>query len=210
MADAAPILQLKQLGCARGGVSLLGGVDFSLFAGQIVELRGFNGIGKTSLLRTIAGLQPPTAGQVIAADDTLAYAAHADGIKSGLSVAENLQFWQSTYRAGGYATALDAFDLRALKDRPAGQLSAGQKRRLGLARLMVTGRPVWLMDEPTVSLDGHARAKLAGILRAHANGGGAALVATHIPLGLDAPTLDLTPYATLRDSTDQSFAGDWL
>lgn len=155
-------------------------------------MRGPNGIGKTTVLRCVAGLQPAVAGAVEMPEDSLAYAAHADGLKPTLTVAENLRFWATLFGRSGIDDALTAMDLARLCDRPAGALSAGQKRRLGLARLMVTGRPLWILDEPTVSLDAAAVGLFARAVRDHLAGGGAALMATHIELGLsEAKVLDL-------------------
>jgi heme exporter protein A len=110
-------------------------------------------------------------------------------------VAENLRFWAQVFGASDIKPALAAFDLDPLQDRLAGSLSAGQKRRLGLARLMVTARPVWVLDEPTVSLDAASVALFAGVVRLHLASGGCALIATHIDLGLtEARILDVTPY----------------
>lgn len=187
-------LTASDLAVARGGVPVLEGVSFTLAPGHAVVLRGPNGSGKTTLLRTVAGLQPPMAGHVAGAGERIAYAAHADGLKSMLSVGENLRFWAQVFGAGGIGDALQAFNLEALEDRLAGTLSAGQKRRLGLARLMVTGRPVWVLDEPTVSLDAASVALFADAVRGHMAAGGSALMATHIDLGLEAEVLDVTPY----------------
>ncbi|MFP4239594.1 MAG: heme ABC exporter ATP-binding protein CcmA [Rhodosalinus sp.] len=186
------LLAVHDLAVARGGVPVLEGVSFALGPGEALVLRGPNGSGKTTLLRTVAGLQPPLAGRVEAAPDAIAYAAHADGLKATLTVAENLSFWARIFGTGDIAPALGALDLRDLADRPAGALSAGQKRRLGLARLLVTGRPVWALDEPTVSLDVASVALFAGAVRRHLGQGGAALIATHIDLGLDARVFDVT------------------
>ena len=190
-----PLLAVHDLAVARGGITALTGVSFTIAAGQALILRGPNGVGKTTLLRTVAGLQPPVAGRIEAPPDAVAYAAHADGLKSALSVAENLRFWARIFGASGIEAALTAMNLTALSDRPAGSLSAGQKRRLGLARLMVTGRPVWVLDEPTVSLDADSTALFVALMRGHLAGGGAALMATHIDLGLvEARVLDLTAH----------------
>ncbi|TVS01165.1 MAG: heme ABC exporter ATP-binding protein CcmA [Rhodobacteraceae bacterium] len=188
-------LHVHDLTCARGGLPVLEGVSFTLAPGEALILRGPNGCGKTTLLRTIAGLQPSIAGEIEAPSDSIAYAAHADGIKAVLSVTENLQFWAETFGTASVEAAIDQMNLRALATRPAQTLSAGQKRRLGLARLLVTGRPIWALDEPTVSLDTDSVALFAGVVRAHLEQGGMALIATHINLGLpEAHVLDLSAY----------------
>ncbi len=188
-------MRVTNLACARGGLTVLEGVSFSLSAGQALVLRGPNGIGKTTLLRTLAGLQPATAGDVGLPAESMAYAAHADGLKATLTVTENLAFWASVYGTATVEPAMQQMNLDTLRNRLAANLSAGQKRRLGLARLLVTGRPIWVLDEPTVSLDAASVALFAGVIRSHLARGGAALIATHIDLGLtEAQVLDLTPF----------------
>jgi len=189
------LLAVENLTVTRGGLPVLEGVSFALAAGHALVLRGPNGIGKTTMLRTLAGLQPALTGTISMPPEAMAYAAHADGLKGTLTVTENLRFWASVYATGDIESALDRMNLRSLRDRPAMSLSAGQKRRLGLARLLVTGRPVWVLDEPTVSLDTASVALFADAVRAHLATGGAALMATHIDLGLEeAEVLDLAPY----------------
>lgn len=187
-------MKVDNLSVARGGVPVLEGVIFTLSAGEVLILRGPNGSGKTTLLRSLAGLQPPVAGRISADPEHITYAAHADGLKSTLTVEENLRFWASVHGVGDIAPAIDGFNLAGLKTRLAANLSAGQKRRLGLARLMVTGRPIWLLDEPTVSLDTASVGLFAQAVRAHIAGGGCALIATHIDLGLKARTFDIGPF----------------
>ncbi|GAB4264753.1 MAG: heme ABC exporter ATP-binding protein CcmA [Pararhodobacter sp.] len=188
-------LRVTDLAVARGGVPLLDGLSFAVHDGEALVLRGPNGSGKTTLLRTLAGLQPPLRGEISCPPDQMAYAAHADGLKSTLTVAENLRFWAAIHGHAGIDAALAALNLAELADRQAQNLSAGQKRRLGLARLMVTGRWLWVLDEPTVSLDTASVALFGGVVRAHLDAGGAALLATHIDLGLDeARVLDLGPF----------------
>ena len=190
----------RNLTLARGGVPVVAGLGFTLKPGHALILRGPNGSGKTTLLRTIAGLQAPLEGEISGLDGGVAYAGHADGIKAMLSVRENLMFWARIFGQTDISAALDAYALHPLADRLAGTLSAGQKRRLGLSRLAVTGCPVWVLDEPTVSLDKDAVALFAAAVTAHLAGGGYALMATHIDLGLQADVLDITPF---RASTDQ-------
>ena len=187
-------MTVTDLCCARGGVPVVQGVSFTLAPGAALILRGRNGIGKTTVLRTIAGLQPALAGTVSVGPEDIAYAAHADGLKAVLSVRENLAFWSSIHGFGAVGPALEAMDLVGLADRQAHNLSAGQKRRLGLARLLVAGRRLWVLDEPTVSLDAASVALFAGVVRAHLAGGGMALMASHIDMGLsEAALFDLTP-----------------
>lgn len=201
------MMEVQDLSVARGGIAVLEGIGFRLSAGEVLVLRGANGIGKTTLLRTLAGLQPAVSGAVLAAD--IAYAGHADGLKAGLTVAENLAFWAAVNGMAGVDAALEAMNLSRLRQRRAGDLSAGQKRRLGLARLLVTGRGVWLLDEPTISLDAASVALFGTVLRSHLARGGAAVIATHIDLGLpEARVLDLTPFKA-GASQGGAFDGDF-
>lgn len=192
-------LVVSDLCVARGGLTVLEGVSFHLTSGHALILRGPNGLGKTTLLRTLAGLQPAVSGKISMAAETLAYGAHADGLKGALTVEENLGFWAALHGTATVLAAMERMNLSELRARRAANLSAGQKRRLGLARLLVTGRPIWVLDEPTVSLDTASVALFGAVLRDHLGQGGMAVIATHIDLGLpEAAVLDLSPFKAKR------------
>lgn len=184
----------------RGGRRIVEGVRLSLAPGETTLLKGANGAGKTTLLRALAGLLPIATGSVrvtnagAAGDDSPAarraaciYAGHADGVKAAMTGAEHLNFWTALYDAPKARTeaAVAAFDLAAIVSRRAGALSAGQRRRLSLARVVISGKPVWLLDEPTAAVDGASAARILDLLDVHRNTGGAALIATHDRLSID-------------------------
>ena len=191
-----PILQVEDVSVARGGQLLLKHIAFAVQPGAALILKAPNGFGKTTLLRALAGLQPVLSGQVHLDPDTAVYAGHTDGLKPTLSVAENLRFWADIFGTQTITDSLRLFGLEALPTRLAGSLSAGQKRRLGLSRLWLAKRRVWLLDEPTVSLDQQAVGQFAAMVGAHLQAGGTAVIATHIDLGLDARAqiLDLAQF----------------
>ena len=201
---------VSNLSCRRGELTILSGVTFSVAEGEALILRAPNGAGKTTLLRCLAGLTPPMAGDIEFALDDVAYAGHADGLKAQLTVAENLEFWAAVYGTSDITPAMDAFSLSALMGRRAMHLSAGQKRRLSLARLILTGRPIWALDEPTVSLDTEAVGWFAAAVTRHLDAGGSAIIATHIDLGLpSARVLDLSQFRHVpsaeADDFDEAF-----
>jgi heme exporter protein A len=188
-------LVVENLRCARGSRVVLEGVDFAVSSGESVLLAGPNGSGKTTLLRTLAGFIGPQTGRArledgpegFGLDECCHYIGHLNGIKAGFTVDENLAFLAAFLGGDGEAAvdaAADAFDLGPLRHVPAGLLSAGQKRRLGLARLVLAWRPVWLLDEPTVSLDVASQALLADAVRGHVAAGGIVIAASHVPLGV--------------------------
>ena len=186
-------------------------LSFEVRAGNALILRGPNGSGKTTLLRTIAGFLPPAEGRVhvngpkgdTTTEGHLHYIGHANGIKPRLSVIENVSFWQRYYGGGGNLeaaeAALDAFDLLDLADYRAAHLSQGQRRRLGLARLLAAPRPIWLLDEPSVSLDAASTRRLETAIADHLASGGMAIVSTHLDLSVgEAAILELSRARVLQ------------
>ena len=191
-------LTASKLTCERGGRTVFRDVSLSLKAGELLQLTGPNGSGKSSLLRLIAGLNDAAEGTLVldgghgdlAVGQQAHLIAHQEAVKAALSVLENLAFWRDFLGGGDVETALAAFDLSRLSAFPAGLLSAGQKRRLALARLVLVPRVLWLLDEPAVGLDAASQEKLAGVMAAHLGRGGIIIAATHVPLGLE-PTARL-------------------
>jgi len=181
----------------RGDRPVLAGVSFALEPGGAMMLTGPNGSGKTTLLMTLAGLLPYQAGTIRydggELDEAVALSTHADGLKPAMSVRENVSFWADyAGDASRVDDALARLNLIPLSGLAVGMLSQGQKRRTALARLLVCPRPVWLLDEPSVSLDTKSVAILTGLIADHRSTGGSVIVSSHVPLGLDdARSLDL-------------------
>jgi heme exporter protein A len=188
------------LACSRGGRRVFSGLDFAVAAGEALVVTGPNGAGKSSLLRLIAGLVRLGEGRLaleggdpeLSIGEQVHYLGHQDAQKPSLTVLENLNFWAGFLggRTAGDHTeavrsAIAAVGLERLTEVPASYLSAGQRRRLSIARLLAVGRPLWLLDEPTSALDAAAQALLSRLMRDHLAGGGLILAATHGPLGLD-------------------------
>ena len=188
-------LSAHDLGCVRGGREVFEGLNFAVVAGEALAVTGRNGAGKTTLLRVIAGLLEPAGGGLEltggAPDASLAeqahYLGHRDALKPALSVRENLEFWYAFLggRDAPAASALEAVGLEGLAELPAAYLSAGQRRRLAIARLIAAPRPIWLLDEPTAALDAASQQRLGELMRDHLGGGGIIVAATHGPLGLE-------------------------
>lgn len=195
--NAISSLAMTNLTCIRGERVLFRDLNFQAAAGQVVAVEGPNGVGKTSLLRTIAGFLVPAAGEIVLsgsrefseAEDRgkqIGWLGHHDGAKSQLTPAEVLSFFAQLYGVvADIASALANAGLERCADLPCQYLSAGQKKRLALARLKLSGRALWLLDEPLAALDTNGKKFAAELIAAHCAGGGIALAATHEPLGID-------------------------
>ncbi len=196
-------LTAERLACARGDRKLFENLSFRVKAGQALAVEGANGSGKTSLLRLIAGFLSPAAGRLIVQDASgdsddaeergkkIGWLGHHDGLKPQLTVAEQLTFWAALYRGTANADVLAQVGLARQADLPCRYLSAGQKRRLALARLLVSNRPLWLLDEPFAALDTSGQALVAQLMALHCGQGGIIIAATHDPLGLGNESLKL-------------------
>jgi heme exporter protein A len=193
-----PLLELRNVDCERDDAPLFEAVSFALTAGDIVQLEGANGIGKSSLLRCIGGLSSRWRGEMLWRGAPIArrrsefaaatiYLGHALGLKAALSARENLQWWASLRGIDAPAAidaALERVGLLGYEDSPCYQLSAGQQRRVGLARLFLTDAGLWILDEPFTAIDRRGVAELERWIAAHAAAGGAVLLTSHQPLSL--------------------------
>jgi heme exporter protein A len=197
-------LVVEDLVCERSGRPVFSGVSFAVDGGQALALVGRNGAGKSSLLQILAGLLDPASGRILVDeghdDRTLGeqshYVGHRDALKPSLTPHETLAFWRAMLGEPALSPdeALDRLGLGHAADLPCAYLSAGQRRRLALARLLVSDRPVWLLDEPTSALDAASQGVFADLVRDHLARGGIVLAATHAPLGLaDVATLRIGP-----------------
>ncbi len=198
-------LSIENLALARGERTLFSGLSFTLNAGEAVALTGANGAGKTSLLRAIAGLLRPEAGTIRFEGDGgdldpdearaggLHLLGHQDGLKTSRTAGEELRFWArwTGGSAEGVARAVGALTLTPLLDLDVRKLSAGQRRRLALARLIAAPRPLWLLDEPMAPLDAANRERFGGLMSEHLKGGGMIVAAVHDPLPVPARTLEI-------------------
>ena len=208
--EMEPLLSGENLTCIRGDRLVFYGLDFSVEAGGMLLLTGRNGSGKTSLLRLMAGIVRPSEGALLYCGNDcredpeahradIHYVAHYDASKPALTVRENFAFWVELYGGGDVDAGLDAFGLTALSELPAQFLSAGQTRRLALARLAAIDAGLWLLDEPTVGLDSASLQSLRTLIASHRAGGGAVIASTHSDLHFaDAVTLDVSAFAPER------------
>jgi heme exporter protein A len=196
-------LTAEKLACVRGDKRLFDGLSFRVTAGQALAVEGANGAGKTSLLRLIAGFLTPAAGRLIVksadgeSDDgeergkIIGWLGHLDGLKPQLTVMEQLNFFAHLYGKAVDGALLEQVGLARQADLPCRYLSAGQRRRLALARLLASQRPLWLLDEPFAALDRSGQALVAQLMARHCGQGGIIIAATHDPLGLSNESLKL-------------------
>ncbi|MDX8453643.1 heme ABC exporter ATP-binding protein CcmA [Mesorhizobium sp. VK9D] len=186
----------ENLGGERGGEAVFSNIGFALDKGEALIVSGPNGSGKSTLLRVVAGLLPAAGGKVLVegggeAFPTVAsashYLGHLNAMKPALSVEENLGFWRAFQGEAALSVeeALETVALGGLGHLPFGYLSTGQRRRASIAKLLVSRRPIWLLDEPTAGLDKASEERFAGLMRGHLEDGGILVAATHLPLGLD-------------------------
>ncbi len=196
-------LSVENLACRRSGRRIFSGLSFCLGPGQALTVTGRNGAGKSTLLAILSGRLRPDAGTLAVADvgeaslpECLHVVGHRDGLKAAMTAGENLSFARVLLGAPRLSTrdALERLGLAHAHDLPVAYLSAGQRRRVALARLLVCRRPLWLLDEPTAALDTPSQAMLAALMAEHRSGGGLVIAATHQALGLDdAQTLHIEP-----------------
>lgn len=208
------ILSATNLSCRRGGRLIFRDVSFRVSSGSALVITGDNGAGKSSLITIVAGLLSPATGQVTITDgqnrpltEMIGLMGHRDGLKSSLTVSENLTYARNLLGASqrSIPEALDAIGLAHAADMPVEHLSAGQRRRVSLARLLTCHRQIWLMDEPGGALDLRSLHSLGAIMQQHLSAGGMIIAATHQPLGLDeAETLHLAQPGNLDDN-DEAF-----
>ena len=199
-------LGAENLAGERGGETIFAGLSFEVLSGEALIVTGPNGSGKSTLLRILCGLLAPEAGKVELLEDRAAlpvraachYLGHQNAMKPALSVRENLLFWQKFNGSARFDIdeALEAVDLPGVEHLPFGYLSTGQKRRVSIAKLLISYRPLWIVDEPTAGLDKASESRFAELMRDHMRDGGMVIAATHIPLGLEGVrTLDMAQYS---------------
>jgi heme exporter protein A len=188
-------LETKHLSASRGGFALFEDVSFRLKPSEALRITGPNGTGKTTLLRCLAGLIRADSGTISnLPENCLHYLGHLNAMKPQLTVTENLLFWAKIYGASTISDAINTLNLTRLIDLPFSVLSSGQKRRVALARLLLSPRAVWLLDEPTVGLDVASVDIVETVLENHLADGGMVIAATHTPLGsANWQTLELQP-----------------
>ena len=191
-------LSVENMGLERAGQEIVSGISFVLQAGEALIVTGENGSGKSTTLRGVSGLLPLAAGSISLEDETgklfenpvreyCHYLGHLNGMKMSLSVRENLEFWQEFMgdKHLGIEEALEEVDLAHTIDLPFNYLSAGMKRRVAIARLLVSDRPIWVLDEPTAGLDAQSVEVFTALTKAFVEDNGILIAATHLPLGLD-------------------------
>lgn len=229
MTDTAPIfdsrtmLSGQALSCRRGGRCVFEGLDFEVKAGDFLNLIGKNGSGKSTFLRLLAGFVPSSGGQLhyrtreedtdFVVPDNFLLVGHQNGLKPGLTLRDNARFFYQLMTGNPLPeerlqVAADIFALGELMDEPVQYFSSGQRHRSALMRFPLTARQIWLMDEPTVGLDADNRAALAALIQHHIACGGIVIAATHDPMGVSGPALDLDAFQPRMaiDSLDE----DWL
>ncbi|PCJ96180.1 MAG: heme ABC exporter ATP-binding protein CcmA [Hyphomicrobiales bacterium] len=209
-------LIISKLVINRGERRIVGPLDVTVPRGSTLAVRGPNGAGKSTLLRALAGLLPITSGTAILSDsdddtpmsERCHYFGHLDGLKNALTVAENLTFFQNLYgnKTMSVAQALAQVALPHTIDLPVAYLSAGMRKRVALARILLNHRPLWLLDEPTSALDTASQTRLGEMMQAHVSAGGMIIAATHLPLpGSISAVLEIEPATALLSTFDEAY-----
>jgi heme exporter protein A len=184
---SAPAIEARDLALQRGGRTIVASVTLAIKPGDLFLLHGPNGSGKTTLLRALAGYSRPAGGTLICAPSRTVFLGHADAVKTVLTAQENIAFWSTLYNAApaGIERAISRLRIFPFLKLRAGALSSGQRRRLALCRIMISRRPVWLLDEPTSGMDAASVATAVDLIAEHCRSGGSAVIATHEPLSFD-------------------------
>ena len=204
------LLSAKNLTCIRNGREILSDISFKLNSSQIISLYGPNGSGKTTLLKTLANILPYTKGTVLNPEREICFFGHANCLKTDLTVFENLSFWNGIYQGNKIEIAISLLELEEIVDIPIIQLSAGQKRKVGLARLLINKSKLWLLDEPYTSLDQHNFALFDKIIRNHLMDNGGIIIATHSPIEFEnVKIVNISNFQVLNNYENDPFAGNF-
>jgi heme exporter protein A len=204
------LLSAENLTCVRNNREILSDISIKLNSNQIISLYGPNGSGKTTLLKTLANILPYTKGAVLNPEREICFLGHSNCLKADLTVFENLLFWNGIYQGNQIEIAVSLLELKEIVDIPIIQLSAGQKRKVGLARLLISKSKLWLLDEPYASLDQHNFELFNKIMKTHLLENGGIIIATHSPIEFEnVEVLNMSNFKVLNNYENDPFAGSF-
>ena len=204
------LLSTKNLTCVRNSRKILSDVSLTLTDGQIISLYGPNGSGKTTLLKTLGNILPHTKGAVLNLERETCFLGHSNCLKTDLTVFENLLFWNGVYQGNKIEIAISLLKLEEIIDIPIAQLSAGQKRKVALARLLISKTKLWLLDEPYESLDQNNIELFNRIMRKHLEENGGIIIATHSPIKFEnAKPINISNFKVLNNYENDPFIEDF-